>query len=278
MINTLNENKWFFPPTTNRRGIARYRYDRKIVVVVETDLFDEPVIAMSDIHSHTPELVKILDEFIYLDKFVVLAAGDMAGEHIFGTDGDPTPEYIYLSDKAKEFYFVQGNHDLPDWDNHQEKKIKNKQDKLSMIPDGRSVNSLIGKIGGVNGIISNRDHPYKMPKRKYMKYLETVLKNRPTILMTHETPSIYAFYPDGERYKGNEEIFRMINKYKPKIHFYGHCHHPKFHHFINGVNYINLDGRVIIFVPEGKGIKMEDLLKKPLEDTFSPNALKIHTF
>jgi len=52
-----NSFQWYFPPTTNRRGIDRKPYDRKTIMTIECDLFDEPLIAMSDIHSQTPELV-----------------------------------------------------------------------------------------------------------------------------------------------------------------------------------------------------------------------------
>jgi len=239
---------WHFPPTTNRRGIARRKHDIKHVLIVETELFAEPTVIMSDIHAQTPELVKLLDEYLHLDKFVMLTAGDMAGENIFGTDGDPTPEYEFLNSRCKEFYFVQGNHDLPDYEHHKEQKLKNKLGKNAMIKNGTLVNTSIGKIAGIIGIISNKDHPYKMPKYHFFKHLHKCLSRRPRILMTHDTPSIYAFYEDGNRYVGNEEIFKTVNKYKPKIHIFGHCHHPEFYHEINGVHYINADARVIICV------------------------------
>lgn len=265
-MNELQSVSWHFPPCTNRHGVSRYKYDIKHVKIVETELFGEPTVIMSDIHSKTPELVKILNEYLHLDKFVVLTAGDMAGEDIFGTDGDPTPSYKYLNEICKEFYFVQGNHDLPDYENHEETKMKNKQNKRAMIKNGESVNSLIGKIMGINGIISNKSHPYKMSKYKYFEHLQKGLSKRPTILMTHETPSIYAFYDDGARYVGNEEIFKIVNKRKPKIHIYGHCHHPQFYNHINGVHYINADARVIICIP--KKCKDDKLYKKEFEDLY----------
>ena len=240
MINILQKVKWYFPPTTNRQGISKSNHDIKEIIVVETDLFDYPVIAMSDIHSQAPDLVKMLDDHIKLDQFVVLTAGDMAGQHIRGTDGDPTPEYTFLNDKAKEFYFVQGNHDLPDKYNAHN-KLKNKQGNYASIKDGSKVKTLIGSISGVNGIISDKVHPYKMSYHKYTKYLRAALGFRPYILITHDTPAIPVNYNDGRPYKGNNDLFKIINKYRPKIHFYGHCYHPQFHNYINGVNYINLD-------------------------------------
>lgn len=269
-MNVKQSTNWYFPPTTNRKGDAKNQYDIKTVMIIESDLFDEPVIAMSDIHGQTPELVVILDEFVNLNQFVVLTAGDMSGDNTRGTDGIPTPEYQFLADRAKEFYFVQGNHDLPDKQNKQD-TLKNKQDKRAGIRDGTVVNSLIGSIGGVNGIVSNKPHPYKMSWGKYHKLLIQALGKRPNILMTHDTPSIDKCYNNStDRYVGSVEIFDIVSRYKPKIHFYGHCHHPTFHNLINGVNYINIDARVLIFVKPG--VNMDGLFKKPLEERFSPST------
>lgn len=264
--------KWYFPPTVNRKGDAKYDYDIKNIMVIETELFDEPVIAMSDIHSHTPELVVMLDEFVNLDQFVVITAGDMAGEHIMGSDGIPTPEYQYINNRAKEFYFVQGNHDLPDNENKQY-TIKNKQNNYAMIQNGVSTKTLVGSISGVHGIISGKPHPYKMSRYNYNILLKKALSRHPYILITHDTPSIPKFYDNGDRYNGSTELFDLVDKFKPKIHFYGHCHHPEFYNLINNVHYINLDGRVLIFV---RPDKKDELFKYPLSDIYSPSAQELY--
>jgi len=225
---------------------------------------------MSDIHAQTPQLVKVLYEYINLDEFLVLAAGDMAGKNVYGSDGDPTLEYEFLNSKSKEFYFVQGNHDLPD-KNRKHEKIKNRENKFAYIKNGKTVKTGAGKIGGVNGIISNRDHPYKMSKYKYFDYLEKALKSRLDVLMTHEAPSINAFYNDGTRYIGNEEMFNMVKKYRPKIHIFGHVHHPVFYHFLNGVHYINTDARVIVCFPIGM-VNDSKYFKSKLKDLFLLNS------
>ena len=73
----------------------------------------------------------------------------MAGTLTMGTDGDPTDFYKQLLEKCKEFYFVQGNHDMPDKTNSH-KNLKNRNDKLCMIENGQTINTLIGKIPGSN--------------------------------------------------------------------------------------------------------------------------------
>jgi len=265
---------WYFPPTRSKGHKPKYQYGRIEISIIETDLFGHPLVAMSDMHSQCPEIVVMLNDLINLDQFVVLACGDMAGDFVRGTDGNPTPEYQYLNDLAKEFYFVQGNHDLPG-KGGMEKKMRNRQGKLCNIQEVTVTESLVGTIAGVNGIISDRAHAYKMPSDKYLGLLERTLQKKPRILLTHDTPAIPAYYPNGERYIGNMDIFNIIDKYKPVIHFYGHCHHPTIHNKINGVNYINLDGRVLIFVLPGQ---INGLFKKELEEQYSPNALKLNQY
>lgn len=246
---------WHFPPA-QRKGNNKNNHDIKEIFVIKSDLFIEPVIAMSDIHSHAPRLIIMLDNYLYLNKFVILTTGDMAGNFMMECDGDPTQSYIFLNRVAKEFYFVQGNHDLPN-DHHQEKKIKKKN--YSMIPDGKSVTTLIGKISGVNGIISNRSHPYKMPKTQYINLLRKSISTKPSILMTHDTPEI----PNNI---GDNDIFKIVDKSNIKVHFFGHCHHDQFHHLINGTNYFNLDDRVLIFIPNE--LNVDDHFKTALEDQY----------
>ena len=254
---------WCFSPTKNRQGISKSTYDIKQIIIVKSDLFAYPVIALSDLHCQTSTVVKMLDEYLRLDEFVILTAGDLAGQSIRGTDGNPTPEYVFLNNKAKEFYFIQGNHDLPD-ENNVHINLINKQGNHAMIKNGVCIKSSIGCIGGVNGIISDKNHPYKMSKERYCEYLINTLNRKPKILMTHDTPVIPKFSTSGEKYKGNKDIFLIVDKKKPKIHFYGHCHHSQIYHLIGGVNYINLDGRVLIFVCNNQ--QLTSLLKKPFEN------------
>lgn len=113
-----------------------------------------------------------------------------------------------------------------------------------------------------------------MSWENYHRFLKQTLSKRPYILMTHDTPSINKFYPDStDRYIGSMELYEIVDKLKPKIHFYGHCHHPTFHNLINGVNYINLDARVLIFIKPGK---IDGLLKQQLQEVFSLEAQKLY--
>ena len=124
------KKQWFYPPTTNKSGIAtRGPFDIKEFILIYSDLFILPTLIMSDLHSHSFQIANSLNDCLNLDKFVVLCAGDMTGEGIFGSDGNPFDTYKLFAEQAKEFYFVQGNHDLPSNEDKQ-LYLLNKEDKF----------------------------------------------------------------------------------------------------------------------------------------------------
>lgn len=259
-MNDIIENvTWSFPPTYNRNGRSRAPYDTISIIKIHSDLFTEPTIVMSDIHGNTNELIHMLNEYVNLSKFIVITAGDMAGQHLYGSDGDPSDYYEFLKNQSLQFYYVQGNHDLPS------------KKKIDGSLDCKTVNTSIGKIGGVDGIISGKNHAYKFYESDYMAKLRDVLMKNPHIIVTHDTPSIPINNKYGERYIGRENIYEMINKSKVKIHIYGHCHHEQIINVVNGKHYINVDGRVLIFIPD-KNLTDESLFHKKLIDTYSISA------
>lgn len=97
----------------------------------------------------------------------------------------------------------------------------------------------LGKIGGVNGTISNKIHPYKMSQDKYLGYLKKYIGKKIDILLTHDTPKF-------ENFVGREEIYNMVLKIKPLIYIYGHCHHKKMHSIHKNIHFLNVDGRVLV--------------------------------
>jgi len=152
-MKVIKQLNWLFPPRVRKCGTPIEAHDTKELIIIQSDYFSslgkQPVIAMSDIHAQTQEVINKLDQKFLLSKFVILTAGDMAGTLTMGTDGDPTDFYKQLLEKCKEFYFVQGNHDMPDKTNSH-KNLKNRNDKLCMIENGQTINTLIGKIPGSN--------------------------------------------------------------------------------------------------------------------------------
>lgn len=243
--NFLSREKWYFTPTRSKSGKVRNNVDIKNVYHYDSGLlFNQPTIIASDLHQHTLDCINKLCNYVDLSKYIVLTVGDMAGTSISGSDGDPTDAYRILAEHSKEFYFVQGNHDLPAPDNSHLKLI-NQQGNQCNVPNGKIIKTGLGTIAGVNGIISDKRHPYKMSQDKYVKFLEKGLKGkRPDILMTHDTPAIVV---DKKEYIGSDIIKDIVAMYKPKIHIFGHCHHPTIINEINGITYINTDSRILIF-------------------------------
>ena len=50
--------------------------------------------------------------------------------------------------------------------------------KNCFIKDGECIESLIGSIAGINGIISDKSHPYKISLDKYTSYLNSIFANK----------------------------------------------------------------------------------------------------
>lgn len=161
----------------------------------------------------------------------------LAGDGNRGTDADPTELYTFISEHSKFFYYVQGNHDLhsPTTANHN-------------ISDGTFITTEIGKIGGINGIISDKRRLYRLPEKEFLTHVRTLLNQNINILLTHETPALPVL---DSKYKtpciGQKSLYIALKA--PLIHVYGHCHHSEFYHYISGIHTINADARVIIVIP-----------------------------
>jgi Icc-related predicted phosphoesterase len=243
---TYQKTELLFPPTKNSSGKAEFEHDKKEIIKFDENIFDDNVIFMSDMHSHTQKVIEYLLSNYDLSKFIVITLGDMWGNGFMGSDGDPTPFYELLYNNAKALYIIQGNHDLPPSDASEFQKLvnmKNKDKTYCLLKNGIPFSSSIGIIGGVHGTISNKKHAYKMPEKEYVKYLKSMV-GKIEILLTHNTPQLFG----GTKNQtiGNYIIHDMVCKIKPKIHVYGHCyHHPV--NESNGTLFLNADSKILIF-------------------------------
>ncbi len=242
-INIIKSDTWKYPPTKNNYGKSHSPFDAKYIIHIKSNLFNEPVILTSDLHTYSYKVFERLADEIDLSKYIVITCGDMAGDGILGHDADPTDTYEFIRQRAKALYVIQGNHDLPSIDDNLMHNLCNHDGIHCFLPDGQILNTTLGKIGGVHGTISNKNHPYKKPKNIYLKILENLLKNNLDILITHDTPS---FHNGQEKVIGQDDIYNLVKKYKPKIHIYGHCHHHNFIEYNSGVYFINVDARVLV--------------------------------
>jgi hypothetical protein len=103
----------------------------------------------------------------------------------------------------------------------------------------------LGSFFGVNGTISRKPHPYKMPAWQYYKYFNKMNK-KVDFIVTHETP---RFFIGTEEYIGKDDLYQSILRLNPKIYIYGHCHHRKYHTIHKGIHFLNVDARVLIINP-----------------------------
>lgn len=206
------------------RKMYHYMQNRGMFKIPESV---DKLIVMSDIHSATPEVVgdMIANDIINKDT-IVLSMGDMSGNFELGGNGDPINEYRAIRDAARAFYFVQGNHDEQ---NSSAEALKN-DDGTRCCVDRRVQDTPIGKIGGVNGIISRGQKPPRPQlhiyhQDTYLQRLKNVLASKPDILMTHQPVRL------------SSEL------YQPKLRLCGHCHASDDRFLKN--DFINCDNRIL---------------------------------
>lgn len=190
------------------------------------------VIAMSDIHSVTGMTIDSLIKKKTINKgTIVISTGDMAGTGKSGKDGDANPydDYLKIIPAAHSFYLVQGNHDIYD---ERIAELTN-SDGSPCCVHGHTIQTPIGTIGGINGIVNPDnavDHTrHKYSAKEYVREYRAYIDNPPDIFLTHQPPDQH---------------------FKPfaSIHMFGHCHWKDYHREENGCLLLNMDSRVIKFV------------------------------
>jgi Icc-related predicted phosphoesterase len=247
VMEVISEDNWTYAPLLSSSGKIRTKPEIKTVLEIKTNLVRELVLITSDLHEYTLQVFKDFHSNYTLDNYHVICAGDMSGKGKRGSDDNPITAYEFISENAKSFYFVQGNHDLPDPDG-KELKLKNKDDTYCMLRDATKVKTTIGSMIGVNGTVSTKEHPYKKTPEQFFSLIKKSLQVPTGFFITHESPAIPK--PDGKSFhNGKQELYKLVDQYKPKIHIYGHCYHTEPYRIINGVTYINCDSRLIILTP-----------------------------
>jgi Icc-related predicted phosphoesterase len=244
MAFTYKSEKLYFPPTKDSNGKTRSEKDEKEIIEFDENIFEDNVMFMSDLHSHTQAVIDILCQKYDLSKFIIVTLGDMWGNGIYGSDGYPTPYYKLLHNTAKALYIIQGNHDLPPSDPNVLLRMKNKDGTNCFLLNGEIIPTTIGNIGGVHGTISVKSHPYKMPEKKYIRFLKNFKGKGLDVLLTHATPQIP--YDKNKLLIGERVIYETVCDVKPRIHVYGHCYHPPVN-ICNNIIFLNADSKILVF-------------------------------
>lgn len=107
--------------------------------------------------------------------------------------------------------------------------ILSKEDNTNMKCLGDLVKPIIIdkklSIIGINGIKSSK-HSYPSHDCMYEKTAKEKLRYNPTILVTHEAPLVSDNKMNSQKI-GNRDLMDLVKKFKPKIHFFGHCYFAK---------------------------------------------------
>jgi predicted phosphodiesterase len=233
----------YLRPTKRRDGTTKAANDKIELMWIDSNLFEEPCLITSDLHSHSRE---VFDELVSvqgidLKSLNVITLGDMAGDYVYGSDGDPTELYEYLHSNCKSFYFVQGNHDLPPTDIDRLESMMNDDGTPCFVPEGEIIKTPFGNMAGVHGSFSlKRKKAYVRGKFSYCKQLLSVRKcdsfdEGVDILLTHDCPE-------------KKDIMECVKKIRPKIHLFGHYHLDDYHFqdVENEIDFFNADARVFL--------------------------------
>jgi predicted phosphodiesterase len=140
------------------------------------------VIVMSDMHSITR---KIIDELIkrklITKTTVVITCGDMSGSQKLGSNANPYDDYCKLQVSAMVLYFVQGNHDQED---ERVYSLRNDDDTPCCVHN-IVIDTVLGRIGGVNGIIGKDGNNHTFDEAKYQLFIDSVIEQSPQIFLSH---------------------------------------------------------------------------------------------
>jgi predicted phosphodiesterase len=191
----------------------------------------DTVVAMSDIHTANSAVVdKLIKTRCVNKRTIVICTGDMAGNGKMGGNADPIKDYVRLRDAAAALYLVQGNHDVH---NSDVLKLVNSDGTWCCV-DQRAVDTPIGRIAGVNGIIlppeekENQPEKHKYVHADYMRRLQCSLDLKPDILLTHTPLS---------------DVDHEV-----RLHLFGHDHYDEYIDLRpNGQLRLNMDSRVFVF-------------------------------
>jgi len=98
------------------------------------------------------------------------------------------------------------------------------------------------QIAGLGGIIGNPRRPRRRSDDQYVQCLESLLRHRTDILITHDGPDA----PVGG-HRGSPVIREAIERLRPSLVVRGHAHWKQpLAQLSGGVQVLNVDARVVV--------------------------------
>ena len=132
-------------------------------------------------------------------------------------------------------FAVLGNHD----------EVLGVLDPIVRILEGSSVTIGGVKLGGVGGIVGDPKKNQRKSEADFLDAVMQVLSERPNLLLLHAGPE-----GPTERHRGWGELNGLLSLANDLLVVFGHTRWPEPLHTENSNLFCNVDGRVLIFVPE----------------------------
>ncbi|MCI0680990.1 MAG: hypothetical protein L0Y71_02705 [Gemmataceae bacterium] len=165
-----------------------------------------------------------------------------------GGTGDVTPVLNAMSRIAARTVAVLGNHD----------EVANDQlaGSITILDDDViSTDSFV--IGGVSGIVGDAARHQRRSEADFVKAVQRCAAARIQILMLHQGPQ-----GPSDAYRGLSPINALLQARSGLLVLFGHCYWPDPFH-IEGRNlFCNVDGRVLLFIPEGPRGERQEAVRK----------------
>lgn len=200
---------------------------------------DIPIIITSDLHHNAQMLMSFIAEKVKEpEKFIFISAGDMAGTGILGSNGDPSDALFEARDYFKMVFCVNGNHD----EKSRIEGMRNNDNSHCHIHKRVQEITSLGRIAGIDGIISKKKLVHRMRKQKYMDVLEQITAQPLDWLITHDIPQIPEIMTKSV---GDFDFRNHVLKSKIKFHVFGHRNFKTFSGAIDGTTFINVDSRIV---------------------------------
>lgn len=173
----------------------------------------------------------------------VLLAGDLFSAPQAdkrGATGDVRPVWLAFRSEMRWVAGVAGNHDLFGKDGERQRFAS--QQGIYWI-DGQVVEVDGLRIGGVGGIIGTSGKPGRREEEDFLSVLESVLAQRPEILVLHQGPS-----GPGDGQSGHESVKAALEaRSDGPLVICGHVHWPQpLAELRSGVQVLNVDGTALV--------------------------------
>lgn len=140
---------------------------------------------------------------------------------------------------------IGGNHDYFGMEEELQ-EFKNEDDIYYFDKGTNYIDGI--KVSGISGIIGNPLKVNRISIEEYLEALDSILLDKPDMLLLHQTPEI-----SNCNLKGNAEIGELLQQRNSTLAFCGHIHWDEaLIELDNGTQILNIDKRVFILMNREK--------------------------